>query len=206
MNDLVIAESSEEIAARPTFTPSGRVPDSPLRNPKHELLVHAFVQGLTGRDAGLAVGYKDGPGLKGNIARLRLHNDQIIERIAEVAPRAAALAEIHDAWILADVKFFEKASLAPFLKRDQNGKIVLENGLPILDFSNANEEHYRLIDEISHTKFGPKLKIRDPLNALDKLMRYRGLLRDKVALTDPSGEKPAAVRFIVEGAPVAVSA
>jgi Terminase small subunit len=205
MNDLAII--GETIRSEvPPRTPCGRIPDSPLRNPKHELLVHAFVQGLTGRDAGLAAGYKDGPGLKGNIARLRLHNPQIAERIAEVAPRAAALAEIHDAWILADVKFFEKASLAPFLRRDHNGKIALEDGLPILDFSKTDEEYYRLVEEISHTKFGPKLKIRDPLNALDKLMRYRGLLRDKVALTDPSGEKPAAVRFIVEGAPVAVPA
>jgi hypothetical protein len=187
--------------AAPQLTPCGRIANTPLQNPRHEALAHAFVQGKTGRDAGLAAGFKDGPGLKGNIARLRTHNAALRERIAEIAVHSAELAEIYDGWILSDVKFFEKASLAPFCRRDESGKIVLANGLPVLDFTRTDEEYYRLVEEISHTKFGPKIKIRDPLNALDKLLRHRGLLRDKVALTDPSGDNPGVVRFVVEGGP-----
>lgn len=173
-------------------TPSGRIPNTPLRNPRHELVAHAYVQGKTGREAGLAAGYKDGPGLKGNIARLR-QTGEMQERIAELAERSAALAEIYDGWVLSDVALFARASIANFVKRDAAGKIILNaRGLPELDFNGASEEQYRTIDELSHTKFGPKLKIRDPVNALDKLMRHRGLMRDKVALTDPSGNQAAA--------------
>lgn len=177
--------------APPQLTACGRVAGTPLRNARHELAVHAYVRGLTGREAGLAAGYKDGPGLKGNMARLR-QTPIFCERLAEVASRAAEWAEIHDGWILADVKMFAKASLAKFIKRDEKGNPLLDHrGLPQLDFSQANEDDYRIIEELSHTRYGPKLKLRDPVNALDKLMRHRGLMRDKVALTDPSGEKPA---------------
>ena len=176
--------------ASPESTPTGRVPNTPLRNPRHELVAHAYVQGKTGREAGLSAGYKDGPGLKGNMARLR-QTPEMIERIAEISIRSADLAEIHDGWLLSDVRMFAKASIVPFCKRDASGKIELKNGLPVLDFGLASEEDYRLIEELSHTKFGPKLKIHKPIEALDKLMRHRGLMRDKVALTDPSGENPA---------------
>lgn len=182
-------QTQTEVRA-PERTPAGRIPNAPLRNPRHELLAHAIVQGKTGREAGLAAGYKDGPGLKGNVARLR-NTAELDERIAELAVKSASLAEIYDGWVLADVKAFAKASIANFCKRDQEGRIVLVNGLPVLDFTHASEENYRTIDELSHTKYGPKLKIRDPVSALDKLMRHRGLMRDKVALTDPSGERPA---------------
>jgi len=180
-------------------TACGRIPNSPLRNPRHELAAHAYVQGKTGREAGLAAGYKDGPGLKGNMARLR-QTAEMCERIGEVAQRSAGLAEIHDGWLLADVAMFARASIAPFCKRDAEGKIELQNGLPVLDFAHATEENYRLIEELSHTKFGPKLKVHKPIEALDKLMRHRGLMRDKVALTDPSGERPA--HYVISDRPL----
>ena len=84
-------------------TPAGRIPNVPLRNPRHEAVAHAFVQGMTCREAGIAVGYKDGPGLTGNISRLR-QTAVMRERIAEMAARAAELAEIQDAWILLRIK------------------------------------------------------------------------------------------------------
>ena len=179
----------------PESTAAGRVPNTPLRNPRHELVAHAYVQGKTGRDAGLYAGYRDGPGLKGNMARLR-QTPEMMERIAEISLRSAELAEIHDGWLLSDAKFFAQGSLAPFCKRDEEGKIVLHNGLPQLDFSQASEEQYRLIEELSHTKFGPKLKIRSPDPYIDKLMRHRGLLRDKVSLTDASGNGPLVVEIV----------
>lgn len=168
-------------------TPSGRVPNTPLRNPRHELLCHAIVQGKSGVEAGVIAGYKPGAGLKGNIARLR-QDQHIVERIAEVAQRSADLAEIYDGWVLADVVMFARGNLADFCKRDVNGALALtHSGLPQLDFSKATPDQFRVIEEFSHTKYGPKLKMRDPLNALDKLMRHRGLLKDKVEHTGKDG-------------------
>jgi hypothetical protein len=181
-------------------TPSGRFPNAPLRNARHEALVHAIVQGKSGREAGLAAGYKDGPGLKGNVARLR-HEPHIVERLAEVAAKSAELAEIYDGWVLNDVKLFAKASLADFCQRDEHGRIVLVAGKPVLDFANASEEQYRVIESLKPTKYGHEFKLRDPTTALDKLMRHRGLMRDKAAITDPSGLSVGVVRFIIEGAP-----
>lgn len=175
----------------PQLTPTGRLPNTPLANPRHEALAHAFVQGKTGRDAGLAAGFKDGPGLKGNVARLRTHNAPLRERIAEIAVHSAELAEIYDGWVLADVKMFAKGSIARLVKRDAGGKLVLMNGVPQLDFSKATDEDLRVIQKIKHTKYGVEVELRDPVNALEKLMRHRGLLRDKLALTDPSGVNAA---------------
>ena len=176
---------------QPELTPCGRIPGKPLANRRHEALAHATVQGKSGREAGLAAGYKDGPGLKGNIARLRQNDAKLQERIGEIAKKSADLAEIYDGWVLADMAKFARASLADFFKRDDKGRIELKNGLPVIDFSLTSEEQYRFLEELSYNNFGPKIKIRDPVSALEKLMRHRGLLRDKVALTDPSGEKPA---------------
>lgn len=178
-------------------TPCGRVANTPLRNPRHELVAHAYVQGKTGREAGLAAGYKDGPGLKGNIARLR-QIPEMLERIGELAERSADLAEIYDGWVLSDVKLFAKASMAKFFKRDDKGALVLQGGLPQLDFTGVEEDQLRVLQKLKHGKYGVELEVRDPVNALDKLMRHRGLMRDKVALTDPSGNNPASVYLISE--------
>lgn len=177
-------------------TPCGRIPNTALRNPRHEALAHAFVQGKTGRDAGLDAGYKDGPGLKGNVARLRTHDAELRERIAELAQHSADLAEIYDGWLLADVKLFAKANLSSFFKRDAEGRLVVVETtrgslVPVLDFSNATEEQLRVIQKIKHTKFGPEIEIRDPVNALDKLMRHRGLLAP--------GDVSATLKVIVQG-------
>jgi hypothetical protein len=92
-------------------TPCGRIPNTPLRNPRHEAVAHALVQGRTCCEAGLAAGYKDGPGLKGNISRLR-QTAVVRERIAEIATRASELAEIQDAWILSRIKQLADCSIA----------------------------------------------------------------------------------------------
>ena len=84
-------------------TPCGRIANAPLRNPRHEAIAHALVQGMTCREAGLAAGYKDGPGLKGNISRLR-QTVVMRERIAEIVARAGELAEVYDAWILSRIR------------------------------------------------------------------------------------------------------
>ena len=173
-------------------TPCGRIPNTPLRNPRHEAVAHACVQGMTCREAGLAAGYKDGPGLKGNISRLR-QTAVMQERIAEIAARAAALAEVHDAWILSRIKQLADCSIANFLLFDAEGKLVLDNrGRPIVDLSNATPEQFRTLAALEHDQTGRfKLKLRDPVRYLKLLARNRGLLRDKIAPTNASGDDPA---------------
>ena len=165
----------------PQRTACGRIPNAPLRNPKHEAVCHACVAGKTGREAGLIAGYKDTPQLKGNIYRLRgLPHMQ--ERIAEIAARALELAEIYDAWLLTDAKLFAQASLAHFFARKPDGSLDTdENGMPRLDFSRASDDQMRTVQEVSRGRFGPKIVLRNPLDALDKLMRHRGLLKDRIA-------------------------
>jgi len=182
---------------RETLTPCGRIPNTRLRNPKHELVAHAYVNGKQGREAGLEAGYKDGPGLKGNIARLR-QLPIMQERIEEIARRAVDLAEIYDAWLLEDCKLFERASLGHFFARNEEGGLDLKNGLPQLNFQHATDSQLRTLKSLRWTKHGPAIEVFDPRDALDKLMRHRGLLKDKLALTDPTGEAPARLYIIAE--------
>ena len=87
-----------------------------------------------------------------------------------VALAAILLDQIIKAWVIAELR-----------------PGVAHHILPVLDFTNAGEDQYRTVEELSYTKYGPKLKIRDPLNALDKLMRHRGLMKDKAELSGPNG-------------------
>jgi hypothetical protein len=65
-------------------TPCGRIPNTPLRNARHEIIVHAVVCGKTARAAGIDAGFKDGPSLDGNVTRI-LHRPEVRERLTEVA-------------------------------------------------------------------------------------------------------------------------
>ena len=179
-------------------TPRGRIPNTPLRNPRHEAVAHACVQGMTCREAGLAAGYKDGSGLNGNISRLR-QTAVMRERIAEIAARAGELAEVYDAWILSRIKALADSTLASFV-RCEDGKLVLdERGYPIIDFSHATPEQMRTLAVLENDPNGRlRLKLRDPVRYLKLLARNRGLLRDKLASTDSSAERPARVYVIAD--------
>ncbi|MGA7450829.1 MAG: hypothetical protein WBW73_05965 [Rhodoplanes sp.] len=167
-----------------------------LRNPRHEAVAHALVQEMSCREAGLAAGYKDGPGLKGNISRLR-HSAVMRERIAEIAARAGELAEVYDAWILSRIKALADSTLASFV-RCEDGKLVLdERGYPIIDFSHATPEQMRTLAVLENDQSGRlRLKLRDPVRYLELLAPNRGLLRDKVVLTDSSAERAAQVYLV----------
>src|SRR5271157_2046047 len=53
---------------------------------------------------------------------------------------------------------------------------------------NATSEQLRTVMAVEYDQGGMlKLKLRDPVRYLELLARNRGLLRDKVALTDASG-------------------
>ena len=174
-------------------TPCGRFPNTPLRNPRHEAVAHAFVQGMSCREAGLAAGYKDGSGLKGNISRLR-QTAVMRERIAEIAARAGELAEVYDAWILSRIKALADSTLASFV-RCEDGKLVLdERGFPIIDLSNATPEQLRTLAVLENDQSGRlKVALRDPVRYLELLARNRGLLRDKILPTNAGDKGPARV-------------
>jgi hypothetical protein len=161
-------------------TACGRIPNTPLRNPKHEAVCHACVAGKTGREAGLVAGYKDTPQLKGNIYRLR-GLPHMRERIAELAARAMEFNEIYDAWILARVKMLAEGSLETFFRRDDRGSLVLnEKGEPFIDFRQTSKEQLQTLKKFKYGRFGPEIEVHGPDTYLDKLMRHRGLLKDRV--------------------------
>lgn len=166
-------------------TPCGRVPGSPL-DARHEKVCHALIRGATNREAGLEGGYKDGPGLAGNISRLR-RTPEMQERLEELAEIAAEDARIEDRWILEDLKLFRRATPAWFWKRDARGRLVLRRGKPQIDFSRVSEEQLRCLAEFSVEKGRVKLKVHDPLVALDKLARHRGLYKERLELTGQDG-------------------
>jgi hypothetical protein len=86
---------------------------------------------------------------------------------------------------------------------DADGKLVLDNrGRPIVDLSNAAADQLRTLAIFERDQSGGfKLKLRDPVRYLKLLARNRGLLRDKFAPTNASGEGPARV-FVISDRPM----
>jgi hypothetical protein len=182
------------------LTAAGRIPGSRL-SAKHEKVAHALVRGATNREAGLEAGYKDGTGLPGNISRLRC-TPAMQERIAELAEIATEQATIEDRWILEDLNFFRRATLRSFFKQDDRGELVLVDGKPQIDFSRVSKEQLRWLREFTIEKGGRvTIKTHDPLTALDKAARIKGMFRDKIALTDAKGGAAAVLEVIWPGMP-----
>jgi len=155
-----------------------RRPPGALLSPRHETVAHALIRGASNRAAGLQAGYKDGPGLAGNISRLR-RTAAMQARLAELAAVADEDATVHDRWILEDLKLFRSATPAWYWKRDARGRLVLRNGKPQIDFSKATEEQLRCLSEFTVERGGRvKIKVHDPMTAIDRLARHRGLYKD----------------------------
>ena len=153
-------------------------PPGALLSPRHETVAHALIRGASNRAAGLQAGYKDGPGLAGNISRLR-RTPAMQARLAELAAIADEDATVHDRWILEDLKLFRSATPAWYWKRDARGRLVLRNGKPQIDFSKATEEQLRCLSEFTVERGGRvKIKVHDPMTAIDRLARHRGLYKD----------------------------
>jgi hypothetical protein len=169
------------------LTPCGRVPGTLLPG-RHEIVAQALIRGKTNYEAGIEAGYKNGPGLAGNISRLR-RTPEMRERMAEILEIAEEDARIENRWLITDLHLFRKASLANFWKRDARGNLVLRRGKPVIDFSRATEEQLRTLASFTTAARGRvKLEVRDPMQAIDRLARHRGLYDDeKVALTVNQG-------------------
>ena len=161
----------------PDLTPCGRVPGTPLPG-KHEIVANALVRGMTNYEAGVEANYRRGPGLAGNISRLR-HTPEMQERMAEIAAIADEDARIENRWLVQDLHLFRKASLAHFWKRDVHGKLVLRRGKPVIDLSHATEEQLRTLSSLTVDRGKVKLEVHKPMEAIDKLARHRGLYDDK---------------------------
>jgi hypothetical protein len=157
----------------PDLTPCGRVPGTPLPG-KHEIVANALVRGMTNYEAGVEANYKRGPGLAGNISRLR-RTPEMQERMAEIAAIADEDARIENRWLVQDLNLFRKASLAHFWKRDVHGKLVLRRGKPVIDLSHATEEQLRTLSSLTVDRGKIKLEVHKPMEAIDKLSRHRGL-------------------------------
>lgn len=186
-----------EITAAPELTPCGRVPGAPLKNRKHERVAHGLACGKTSYDAcrwidddGRLTGAIDpnGSSYAPNARRL-CQRAEIRERVVEIARMESDAVGVYAGWILADLILFARASAAKFWRRTPEGKLELQNGRPVVDLSHASEEDLRTIAELKVDKFGASVKVYDPTQSLEKLGRHLGLWRDKLALTDPSGEK-----------------
>jgi hypothetical protein len=162
---------------RSELTPCGREPGTPLPG-RHEIVANALVRGMTNHEAGIEAGYKSGPGLAGNISRLR-HTPKMRERMAEIAAIAEEDARIENRWLVQDLHLFRKASLAHFWKRDIRGNLVLRSGKPVIDFSHATEEQLRTLSSLTVDRGKVKLEVHKPMEAIDKLARHRGLYDDK---------------------------
>ncbi|MEA3152218.1 MAG: hypothetical protein QOD56_3157 [Gammaproteobacteria bacterium] len=170
----MIRDDSNEQAKQ--LTPCGRKPGTPL-DIRHEIVAQALVRGKTNYEAGMEANYKIGPGLAGNISRLR-RTPEMQERMAEIIAIAEEDARIENRWLIADLHLFRKASLANFWKRDRHGKLVLRRGKPVIDFSRATEEELRTLASFTTAKGRVKLEVRDPMQAIDRLARHRGLYHD----------------------------
>jgi hypothetical protein len=177
----MIRDDSNEQATQ--LTPCGRKPGTPL-DIRHEIVAQALVRGATNYEAGVKANYKIGPGLAGNISRLR-RTPEMQERMAEIVEIAEEDARIENRWLISDLHLFRKASLANFWKRDRHGKLVLRRGKPVVDFSRVTEEQLRTLASFTTAAKGRvKLEVRDPMQAIDRLARHRGLYDDeKMALT-----------------------
>jgi hypothetical protein len=172
---MIRNDSDEQATA---LTPCGRVPGTVLPG-RHEIVAQALVRGKTNYEAGVEAGYKIGPGLAGNISRLR-RTPEMQERMAEIIAIAEEDTRIENRWLIADLHLFRKASLANFWKRDVHGKLVLRGGKPVIDFSRATEEQLRTLASFTTTARGRvTLEIHRPMDAIDRLARHRGLYDDE---------------------------
>lgn len=175
------------------LTPAGRVPNTRLPNPRHELIAQATVAGKSCVESGLEAGYRPGPGLKGNVARLR-QQPAIRERMAEIAARGTALAEVYAGWVLADTALFARSSLAKFFKRDADGNIIVIDGRPIFDFEGADADDLRTLKRMRPTKYGMEYEVHDPQPYIDRLGRYLGLWSGDGAVAVANAEATAVTR------------
>lgn len=132
------------------LTPNGRVPGTPLRRKKWEIIAQETVAGKTCEECGEAAGIKAGPGRKGNVARIRQY-PIVRERIGEISARSAELAEIHDGWILARCALLARSAVSRFFRRDPVTGEVMQNkhGFPMFDFQRASEDELQMLKAIS---------------------------------------------------------
>ena len=178
--------------------PSKEAIGTPLTNRRWEALAHEFIKGTPLREAGLNVGMKDSPHLAKNVHIIKC-KPAVRARMQELAMAVAEAAVFDDAYVLSRAKEIADASLAHFLRRKQDGTLDLDaNGHPMLDFSLATDDQLRMLGAEFDARGRMKLKLRDPMPALELLARNRGLLLDKTAITDPTGEAPARLYVIAD--------
>ena len=182
--------------------PSQETIGTPLKNRRHEALCHEFIRGSQLREAGLNVGMADSPYLAKNVHNIKSRPD-VQARMQQLSMAVAEAAVFDDAYVLSRAKEIADSSIANFLLYNEDGTLKLDRQKrPQLDFSKATAESLRSILGFEYDARGRfKLKLRDPMPALELLARNRGLLLDKTAITDPTGEAPARL-YVISDKPV----
>jgi hypothetical protein len=184
-------------------TPAGRIPGEPLKDKRRERLAYELACGHRCADAckrlwdeGIKILNPSGTSFTDNARRLS-HDLDIRERVEEIALMEAATAGIYPGWVLGDMKFIARGSMARFWRRTQDGKLDLDrNGHPIIDLRHANEEDFRLIQELSYSRAGPKLKLHDMPKQLENIARHLGLLKDQGVSFPDLFNEPIEIRLV----------
>lgn len=195
---------------------------SVLRNPVDEKIAQGLAALKTTleacTDAGLTRGKQSKEGFKGN-CRKRCQRKDIAARVAEIQTVAAELAEIDAGWIMLKAKRLLGWNLDDFLGP------VQANGYRYFDVSAATREQLEVLAEFSQDEeYRPgredkdgnlveepltirkvRLKPNNQVALLELMARIKGLVQNKVALTDPDGAPAKLILEVAWKAPAAAA-
>ena len=141
-------------------------------NPRQQKFIEAYLVCLNATQAAVEAGYRDRPGAK--VTGTRLTHNPIVR--AEIDRRMKAEIRMSSEEILARLERIATSSAADFL---EPGTFNL----------NADAVHRDgdLIQSVWFTAEGPRLRLHDPLKALELLGKAKALFVDRLLLRDMEG-------------------
>jgi hypothetical protein len=173
-----------------------------LLNPKHEAAAQALARFAEIEDAAV-IGGLDPNGTSFASNARKFCNRLKRTRVREIWANAAYINELDAAWLLRKLKAKADFNLADFLTPPN------EAGVRFIDIGKATREQLEGLAELTLEEFTEgrgaaatsvrRTKINgEAMAALNLIARVQGLLKpEKVALTDPSGEKSQPVSPII---------
>lgn len=137
-----------------------------LAKPQYERFAQERAAGIPRLKAYELAGYQPEPG---NAKRLE-HREDVRARIREITEIGAELAGVHRGRILAEQASIAFANLYDYLKKDADGKVVFENGLPLFDLTSLTREQWAAVTDI----VGGRPVFHDKVGVLRDLLRAVG--------------------------------